>query len=145
MFFWKKNTEWDWQSIVDVLDLKLTIMGTAIWKWGVSTSTRDVAHRCWLMRKYLRDIGKAGTKATREVRLIFKDIYGFFPEFDFNFIGNQLKMPLIVPEGFDESKRDEMEKVYQEMKVGEREDRYEDIALKNFCLEFERNLKYLWD
>lgn len=145
MFIWKENTEWDWCSIVDMLDLKLTIMGTTIRKWGVTTSTRDVAHRCWLMRKHLRSIGQADAKATKEVGKMFKDIYGFLPEFDFKFVNHTLEMPLIIPEGFDESKREEMEKVYRELRVFDKEVDYEKKAVKDFCLEFERSLMYLWD
>lgn len=145
MFIWKENTEWDWSSIVDMLDLKLTIMGTTIWKWGVATTARDVAHRCWLMRKHLREIGKADEQARKEVGLLFKDVYGFFPEFEFKFVDHYLEIPLIIPEGFDESKRDEMEKVYSELKVFDRQEKYMGMAIHDFCLEFERSLRYLWD
>jgi len=145
MFIWKENTEWDWFSIVDMLDLKLTIMGTTIWKWGVATTTRDVAHRCWLMRKHLRDISKADGKGRKEAGLLFKDIYGFLPEFDFSFKDEHFMVPLVIPEGFDESKREEMEKVYSELKVWEMEEKHENHAIHNFCLEFEKSLRYLWD
>lgn len=145
VFFWKENTEWDWSSIISLLDLKFTIMGTTIWKWGVSAEARNVAHRCWLLRKHLRDIGKADDKGERDVELLFKDIYGFIPKFDFKYDGGRLFMPLIVPQGFDESKREEMEKVFNELKVFERQEEYTLSAIKAFCLEFEKSIRYLWD
>ena len=143
VFFWKENIEWDWQSIIDMLDLKFTIMGTTIWKWGVATTSRDVAHRCWLLRKYLRDIGKADKRGSKEVSLLFKDIYGFIPEFDFDFEKTQLVISLIVPQGFDTSKREEMEKVYNELKVFERQEKHALEAIHDFCIEFENSIRYL--
>jgi len=145
MFIWKENTEWDWSSIIEMLDLKFTIMGTTIWKWGVSVESRNVAHRCWLLRKHLRDIGKADDKGSKEVDLLFKDIYGFLPEFDFKFEKPKLLMSLIIPKGFDESKREEMEKVYDELKVFERQEGYTLKAIHDFSLEFEKSIRYLWD
>jgi hypothetical protein len=145
MFIWKENTEWDWQSIIDMLDLKFTIMGTTIWKWGVSVESRNAAHRCWLLRKHLRDIMKADAKGKREVDLLFKDVYGFLPEFDFKYENFRVSIPLVIPKGFDESKREEMEKVYRELTLLEPSEWYAKEAIRKFCLEFERSILYLWD
>lgn len=145
MFIWKENTEWDWSSIVDMLDLKFTIMGTTIWKWGMAVESRNVAHRCWLLRKHLRDIEKAYDKGSKEVDQLFKDVYGFIPEFDFKYENMHLSMPLIIPKGFDVTKREEMEKVYNELKLFERQEIIETQAIHRFCLELEGNLRYLWD
>jgi hypothetical protein len=128
-----------------MLDLKFTIMGTTIWKWGVATSNRDVAHRCWILRKYLRDIAKGEEKGREEAGLAFKEVYGFFPEFEFKFVNHFLEMPLIIPEGYNESRREEMEEAYKKMNVLEWEEKNILAAIRGFCLEFERSIRYLWD
>ncbi len=144
-FFRKENTEWDWQSIIDLLDLKFTTMGTVIWNWGLSVDKRNVAHRCWLLRKYLRDIGKSDDRGSRDADMAFHSIYGFKPEFKFLSKDNQILMPLVIPEGFDESRREEMEKTHAELRVWVMQEAYLKKAIHDFCLEFEDSIRYLWD
>jgi len=140
-----RNTEWDYSSAFELWDLKLTAMGYRIWNWGVAECNRNTAHRCWLLRKRLRDIENAGEKAHSYVDGVFKGRYGFLPRYDMVFDKLAINFVLKIPEGVDVSKREEMDSFYHSLDLLKMEEQYNKEALDAFGKDFAENIQYLWD
>lgn len=74
--FLKLNAEFDWEYLIDMMVLKLTLMGLEFAKFGVSADRRKMVRSIWAARKQLKRVIDAYVIAEESGQRRFEARYG---------------------------------------------------------------------
>lgn len=146
-FLKERNWDFDFSSIFDFLELKLTVMGLEFAIFGRCVDNRKQAHECWEARREIKRYYNAFDIVEAECQKEFFEKYGC--RYDFQILSNYIKETGLYSLDYEcispvEDKK-EAEEFWYSLKQHEREYEMQQKA-KNKAFELiAKNIEGWWD
>lgn len=146
-FLKERNWDFDFGSIFDFLELKLTIMGLEFAIFGRCVDNRKQAHECWEARREIRRYDNAFDITYEACQKEFFEKYGC--RYEFKMYSEPVKGSPLRSLGFrvisPVEDKEEAETFWQSLKQHEREHEMKQRSKKKAFELIEKNIEGWWD